>query len=181
MPSSSGLIAAQTMPVSLPELVRSSRNHKGYARVSTGEQNPQLQIDALIASGIKKSDILIDKDSGLNANRYAYREICSRIKSGTLDLVIVNRIDRLGRDHYELINFFRILEDSNCRLASICEPFVLHWKESSWAFRATWEAIGDARYELLRLKERQRQGIETAQDAIRRGIRTRPMGRPRKK
>jgi DNA invertase Pin-like site-specific DNA recombinase len=168
------------IPVSLQDLVKSSWNHKGYARVSTEEQNPQLQLDALTAVGIMKSDILIDYESGMNVDRYAYQEICSRVKTGTLDLVIVNRIDRLGRDHYELLNFFRILEDSSCRLASICEPFVLHWRESSWAFRATWEAIGDARYELLRLRERQRQGIDAAQDAIRRGSRTKGMGRPRK-
>lgn len=180
MISGSRLTAAPMIHASLQDLVKSSY-HKGYARVSTDDQNPQLQIDALTAIGIKKSDILIDRESGLEHNRYAYQEICNRIKTGTLDLVIVNRIDRLGRDHYELINFFRILEDSNCRLASICEPFVLHWRESSWAFRATWEAIGDARYELLRLKERQRQGIDAAQDAIRRGTRIKSMGRPRKK
>ena len=166
--------------MSLQDLIRSSNFPKGYVRVSTDDQNPDLQYAALEGIGLSKSDIIYDIESGTHTKRYGYQEICSRIKSGTIDLIVVNRIDRLGRDHYELISFLNLLENSNCRLASICEPFVLHWRESAWAFRATWDAIGDARYELLRLKERQKQGIAAAQEAIRRGIRTKSMGRPRR-
>lgn len=180
MISGSGLIAAQMRPASLQDLVRSSRNPKGYVRVSTDDQNPDLQYAALAAIGLEKSQIIYDIESGTHTKRYGYQEICRSILAGSIDLVIVNRIDRLGRDHYELVSFLHLLENSNCRLASICEPFALHWRESAWAFRATWDAIGDARYELLRLKERQRQGIDAAQEAIRRGLRTKSMGRPRK-
>lgn len=169
MNSNSGLIAARMEPVSLQELVRSSRNPRGYVRVSTDDQNPDLQYAALAAIGLKKDQILFDQESGTNSNRKGYREICQGIVENELDLIIANRIDRLGRDHYELISFFRILENSDCKLGSICEPFVLHWKESSWAFRATWDAIGDARYELMRLKERQRQGIDAKQDLVEKG------------
>lgn len=175
------------MPVSLQDLVKSSRNPKGYVRVSTDDQNPDLQYAALAALGLRKDQILFDQESGTNNKRPGYQKICRYINEGAIDLLIVNRLDRLGRDHYELLSFFQLLENGSkypfyypCQLASICEPFVLHWRESAWAFRATWEAIGDARYELLRLRERQRQGIDAAQDAIRRGTRTRPMGRPRK-
>ncbi len=185
MPSSSGLIAAMMEPVSLPELVRSSRNPKGYVRVSTDEQNPDLQFSALKAIGLKQHQIYCDIESGTNNERPGYQNIFQGIFNRNIDLVIVNRIDRLGRDHYELVNFFFLLDGSICRLASICEPFVMLWKESSWAFRATWETIGDARYELLRLKERQRAGIDTKQDLVSRGLATwkgrGPDKRPRKK
>jgi len=54
------------------------------------------------------------------------------------------------------------LEDYECELISVCEPFVKDWKSSSRAFRALWEAIGDARFELLRRREHQRTGIAAA-------------------
>ena len=166
--------------MSLQDLIRSSRNPKGYVRVSTDDQNPDLQYAALAAIGLSKSDIIYDIESGTHTKRYGYQEICKAVLAKTTDLIAVNRIDRIGRDHYELVSFLHILEDSGCRLVSVCEPFALHWRESAWAFRATWDAIGDARYELLRLKERQKQGIAAAQEAIRRGLRTKSMGRPRR-
>ena len=166
--------------MSLKDLVRSSRNPKGYVRISTDDQNPDLQYAALAAIGLSKSQIVYDIESGTHTKRYGYQGIISSIQAGYTDLLAVNRIDRIGRDHYELVSFLHILEDSGCKLISVCEPFALHWRESAWAFRATWDAIGDARYELLRLKERQRQGIDAAQEMIRRGLRTKTMGRPRK-
>lgn len=166
--------------MSLQDLVRSSKNPKGYVRVSTDDQNPDLQYAALAAIGLVKNQIICDVESGTHKNRHGYQKIYCGIREDEIDLIAVNRIDRIGRDHYELVSFLHILEDSGCKLISVCEPFALHWRESSWAFRATWDAIGDARYELLRLKERQRQGIDAAQEAIRRGLRTKSMGRPRK-
>jgi len=152
----------------------------GYTRVSSNEQNPAMQIDVLTASGLPKNRILMDYDSGMIINRHDYQVLVKLITGDKLDYVAVYRVDRLGRDQYELISFLKLTEEHNCGIFSMCEPFALHWRESSWAFRAMWEAIGDARYELLRLKERQRQGIDTQQDLIRRGLRTRSMWRPRK-
>jgi len=165
--------------MSLQELVRSFRV-KGYVRVSSDDQNPQMQFDALTAAGLPISEILVDYESGMNPDRKAYRELIELIADLKIDYAAVYRIDRLGRDQYELVSFLRLLEDYDRGLVSVCEPFALHWRESSWAFRAMWETIGDARYELLRLKERQRQGIDAAKNAIRNGSRTKPMGRPRK-
>ena len=149
--------------------MRSSRNPRGYARVSADNQNPDLQYVALAAVGLKPDQIILDVETGTNSKRKGYQKICQGIHEAEIDLVVVNRIDRLGRDHYELISFLKLLEtveteEFSCLLASICEPFVLQWRGSSWAFRATWDAIGDARYELLRLKERQRQGIDAKKD-----------------
>ena len=41
----------------------------GYARVSTGDQNVQLQLDALKQAGCKKGDIFVDTESGARSNR----------------------------------------------------------------------------------------------------------------
>ena len=146
----------------------------GYGRVSTQDQNPQLQIDSLLAAGIPRQNILIDVESGTVRDRREYMALCHGIKVGVVGEVWVYRIDRLGRNHYELVSLLQLLEASGCKLISICEPFVEHWHESSWAFRALWEAVGDARYEWLRLKERQRDGINAKQAAVQAGRATWP-------
>ncbi len=152
----------------------------GYVRVSTDNQNPDLQFEALKAAGIPPHRIISDVESGTHIFRPGYQKLIKLINMGNIKKLTFNRIDRLGRDHYELVSFLKLADEKNIVIVSLCEPFVKEWNKSSWAFRATWEAVGDARYELLRLKERQRQGIDTAQDAIRRGTRTKGMGRPRK-
>ena len=146
-----------------------------YARVSADHQNLGSQIDAFIAAGFSKSEILVDIESGTHDDRKSYQVLCDRIRSGECQEVWVYRIDRLGRNHYELVSFLKLLEDTDCESISICEPFFREWRRSSWAFRATWDASGDARYELLRLKERQAAGIAAAR------ARGKHLGRPRKK
>ena len=137
----------------------------GYARVSTKEQNLDMQVNALLAAGVPADQIITDKESGSCADRRGYRRLLILLDAATIKHLWVYRIDRLGRDQYELVDFLQVLEKHDCRLISLCEPFVESWRESSWAFRALWEAIGDARYELLRLKERQRAGIDAARKA----------------
>ena len=146
-----------------------------YARVSADHQNLGSQLDALVAVGFKKTDILVDIESGTHDDRKSYQVLCELIRKGQVLEVWVYRIDRLGRNHYELVSFLHLLESSGCELISICEPYIEHWRSSSWAFRATWDAIGDARYELLRLKERQAAGIAAARS------RGKHLGRPKKR
>lgn len=145
-----------------------------YARVSADHQNLDSQLDALAAAGFTRADIHIDVESGTHDDRKAYQKLCSLIRTGQVLEVWVYRIDRLGRNPYELVSFLHLLDDSGCEIISICEPYVQHWRSSSWAFRATWDAIGDARYELIRLKERQAAGIAAAK------ARGKHLGRPRK-
>jgi DNA invertase Pin-like site-specific DNA recombinase len=140
--------------------------HFGYGRVSTDDQNPDLQDEALKRAGLDSSHIFFDVESGTQNNRREYQKLIRKIIDGQVKKITVNRIDRLGRDHYELIYFFKLVEDHNVELVSLCEPFVKDWNKSAWAFRATWDTIGDARYELLRLKERQRQGIDAKKDPV---------------
>lgn len=110
--------------------------------------------------------ILVDVESGTIRERSEYQVLCAGILTGEISELWFYRVDRLGRDHYELVNFLYLVETTGCRIVSICEPFVERWQESSWAFRAMWDAIGDARYELLRLKERQKDGIKAKQVAV---------------
>ena len=65
----------------------------GYARVSTGEQNLDLQTDALKQAGCEK--IFTDQMSGAKAERPGLQEAFAFARKG--DTLIVWRLDRLGR------------------------------------------------------------------------------------
>ncbi|MBQ6554061.1 MAG: recombinase family protein [Firmicutes bacterium] len=72
-----------------------------YVRVSTKEQNTDRQLIALKEYGIKPENILIDKMSGKDFNRPAYRRLLKRLHKG--DVLIIKSIDRLGRNYKDII------------------------------------------------------------------------------
>lgn len=65
----------------------------GYARVSTRDQNPDSQTDALDVAGCSK--IFIDHASGKLAKRPALTEALGYLRDG--DTLVVTKLDRLGR------------------------------------------------------------------------------------
>ena len=71
----------------------------GYARVSTQDQNLDLQHDALQQVGCKK--IIVDRVSGTVAERPGLRQIKDLVREG--DTLVVWRLDRLGRSIKDLI------------------------------------------------------------------------------
>ena len=73
----------------------------GYARVSTVEQDLQLQLDALKAAGCKDVDIYTDKASGARASRPGLDASVAALEPG--DTLIVWRLDRLGRSVPHLV------------------------------------------------------------------------------
>jgi DNA invertase Pin-like site-specific DNA recombinase len=74
----------------------------GYARVSTREQNPDSQQDALTAAGIESANIVIEKVSGKLASRPRLDELLGRLEAG--DQVVVTRLRRIGRNHQHLLD-----------------------------------------------------------------------------
>lgn len=80
----------------------------GYARVSTREQNPDHQYDALLAAGIDRDRIYIDKMSGKHASRPKLDQLLEQLDEG--DQVTVTRLRRLGRDHDDLHTLVRGFE-----------------------------------------------------------------------
>lgn len=80
----------------------------GYARVSTTQQNLNMQIDALINAGIKEKDIYVDKLSGKNTDRPELQNCLKTLRKD--DTLIVYKLDRLGRSTKDLINIVNQLK-----------------------------------------------------------------------
>ena len=82
----------------------------GYARVSTGDQNLDLQLDALKKAGCKKKNIFIDKISGSQSERPGLNNCLESLQED--DVLVVWRLDRLGRSMTHLVS---IVEDLKIR------------------------------------------------------------------
>ncbi|MEG2087456.1 MAG: recombinase family protein [Angelakisella sp.] len=79
----------------------------GYIRVSSKDQNEDRQVIALSEFEILKSNLYLDKQSGKDFNRPAYRKLMKKLKKG--DLMIIKSIDRLGRNYDEIIEQWRVI------------------------------------------------------------------------
>lgn len=79
----------------------------GYVRVSSTDQNEDRQMLALKKQNIADKNIYIDKLSGKDFNRPAYKKLIKKLKSG--DLLYILSIDRLGRNYEEIQNQWRVL------------------------------------------------------------------------
>jgi len=79
----------------------------GYIRVSSTDQNEDRQVIAMQELGIPEARIFIDKVSGKDFERPAYKRLAEQLKYG--DLLYIKSIDRLGRNYDEIQNQWRIL------------------------------------------------------------------------
>ena len=73
----------------------------GYIRVSTREQNISRQVAAMRAQKIPPKRIFIDRQSGVDFERPAYRQMMELLMPG--DTVFIKSVDRLGRSYPEII------------------------------------------------------------------------------
>ena len=79
----------------------------GYIRVSSQDQNEARQRIALSQYQIPKKQLFIDKQSGKDFDRPAYRRMVRKFRPG--DLLCILSIDRLGRNYEEIQKEWRIL------------------------------------------------------------------------
>lgn len=86
----------------------------GYARVSTADQNPQLQIDALIKAGVDKDDIYEEKVSGSALKRPQLEAMMKDVREG--DVVVVWKLDRLGRNAIHLHQIAQDIQEKGAHL-----------------------------------------------------------------
>ena len=138
----------------------------GYARVSTNDQNFDLQIDALTKAGCEK--IFQDAASGAKADRKALTEALAYARTG--DTLVVWRLDRLGRSLRDLIELMNGLQIRNIGFKSIVEVIDTTSPTGQFFFQVTG-AFAELERNLIR--ERTRAGLEAAR------VRGRSGGRPR--
>ncbi len=81
----------------------------GYVRVSTKNQNLDLQTDALVSAGVSTDAIYADTASGKIKERPQLQECLKALRSG--DTLIVWKLDRLGRSLIDLVNIVNDLAE----------------------------------------------------------------------
>jgi DNA invertase Pin-like site-specific DNA recombinase len=89
----------------------------GYARVSTQDQNPALQRDALAAAGCDK--VFEEKASGAQRDRPQLMAALEYMREG--DALIVWKLDRLARSLKQLIETVELLEERGIGFRSLTE------------------------------------------------------------
>ena len=130
----------------------------GYARVSTREQDLQLQLDALEKVGCLKSRIFVDKVSGAKAERPGLNECLAELKCG--DTLIVWRLDRLGRSMHHLVLLIEDLRQKGISFKSICDGSIDTTTASGELIFNIFSSL--AQFERRLIQERTRAGLEAA-------------------
>lgn len=77
----------------------------GYARVSTSQQSLDIQINAIKGAGVDRERIFTDICSGSHAERKGLNLLRLKVENG--DLVIVKKLDRLGRDTADMVSLVK--------------------------------------------------------------------------
>jgi DNA invertase Pin-like site-specific DNA recombinase len=87
----------------------------GYARVSSESQDYERQVEVLRAAGAEK--VLAEKMSGARADRPQLGKLMAALKAG--DVVLVTKIDRLGRSTQDLLNLIGAMRKAGANFKSL--------------------------------------------------------------
>jgi DNA invertase Pin-like site-specific DNA recombinase len=127
----------------------------GYARVSSQDQNHNLQLDDLHKAGCEK--IFTDKVSGTVTERPGLTKIKEQLRSG--DTLVIWRLDRLARSLRDLIDWAAYLEKEGVALVSINENI----DTSTSTGRLIFHIFGAlAEFERNLISERTKAGLSAA-------------------
>ena len=100
-------------------MVGCGRMKLGYARVSTGDQNLERQIDRLATAGCEL--LFEEKVSGAARNRPELEKLLGQLRRE--DVLVVTRLDRLARSTAELLRIAEKIGDKHAHLQSLDEPW----------------------------------------------------------
>lgn len=134
----------------------------GYSRVSTTDQCLDSQIDKLKEYGCDK--IFTDVVSGSKSIRKGLTEMLDYMRRD--DVVIVFRLDRLGRSLKDLIDIINIFKDKGVHFKSISENIDTATSTGNLIFHITGAF---AEFERNIIRERVNTGLETARARGRKG------------
>ena len=127
----------------------------GYARVSTEDQTPLPQVQALNAAGC--SQVLQEQASGGDRARPVLARLLEQIRKG--DTLVVVRIDRLARSLSHLLEVIERLESKGAFFRSIEDPI----DTASPQGKFTLQVLGAAaEFERALIRERTKAGLASA-------------------
>lgn len=138
----------------------------GYARVSTADQDPALQLDALASAGCTK--VFEDRASGARTDRVGLRSALGYAREG--DALVVWKLDRLGRSLQHLIETVAALDKRGVGFRSITEAIDTTTSGGRLVFHL-FGALGQFERDLV--QERTRAGLVAAAARGRKGGRKR--------
>ena len=147
----------------------------GYARVSTREQNEDRQMIAMQQFGVAQTHIFLDKQSGRDFNRPAYRRLLNILQEG--DTLVIKSIDRLGRNYEDILDQWRIITKEKKAAIVVLDMPLLDTRQNR---NLTGTLIADIVLQLLSyvaqterefIHQRQAEGIAAARQ---RGVRFGP-------
>jgi DNA invertase Pin-like site-specific DNA recombinase len=143
----------------------------GYARVSTKNQNLELQLDALKKAGCEK--IYQDIASGAKTERPELNNMIDNIRSD--DVLVIWKLDRLGRSLNHLIGLVNGLIEKKIGLQSLNDPIDTTTPQGRLSFNL-FASLAEFERDLIR--ERTQAGLSAARARGRMG--GRPKGLPKK-
>jgi DNA invertase Pin-like site-specific DNA recombinase len=144
----------------------------GYARVSTGEQNSNLQTDALSVVGCRR--IFEETASGASRDRPQLKAALDFLRPG--DTLVVWKLDRLVRSLAQLIETVDELHKRECGFRSLTEAI----DTTTAGGRLIFHIFGAlAEFERSIIRERTMAGLEAARARGRKGGRPKALGEER--
>ncbi len=145
----------------------------GYARVSTDDQNLNLQHDALNQAGCEQ--IFEDQLSGAKAERPGLKQALQYARSG--DSLVVWRLDRLSRSLKDLIEMVTLLESKGIGLKSLQEAI----DTSSSSGKLIFHIFGAlSEFERNLIRERTQAGLQAARARGRKGGRPKALNKDKR-
>ena len=155
-------------------MIQEQKNRKGflvgYARVSTFDQDPQMQIDSLLEAGVDSRHLYEESASGANNNRLKLKEALGFVKKG--DVLVVWKLDRLGRSLQDLIRIVKDLKDKGVGFRSLTEGI----DTTNSGGMLIFHIFGSlAQFERELIRERTLAGLEAARKQGREGGRSRSL------
>lgn len=131
----------------------------GYARVSTNQQDLNIQVERLVAEGVKLSNdfLFTDKASGSNDDRQGLKLLLSKVRDG--DTVLVTKLDRLGRNTVDMISIIEDLKSRNVNIRFLDDGIST---EGSMGRMVVTILAAVAQAERERILERTREGRRAA-------------------
>lgn len=142
----------------------------GYARVSTQDQNFELQEDALKNSGCEL--IFKEKVSGAKADRPELGRLIEHLRKG--DVVVVYKLDRLGRSLKHLLEIVELFNQKEVGLQSISDSIDTTTPQGRLFFNIS---ASFAEFEKDLIRERTKAGLDAARARGRKGGRRHGMSK----